>query len=139
MTAAEKTRWTLLWALALLALGGLLLHYRIHSFLVPDKEHPGQMVFRGSFLPATLVPLFDLVVVTALFTSRRTAALGYLINGMLVIYGTVLMGHFSVAMLAPLKPTLHDWFFKSTIPDILLAWADFMVGKALYESWMREA
>ena len=76
---------------------------------------------------------------TALFTSRRTAALGYLINGMLVIYGTVLMGHFSVAMLAPLKPTLHDWFFKSTIPDILLAWADFMVGKALYESWMREA
>ncbi len=138
MLAAEHRR-TWLWALALVALGGLLLHYRIHPYLLQDKEHPGQMLFRGAFVAATLVPLFDLVVVTALFTSRRTAALGYLINGVLVIFGTVLMGHFSITMLAPKGPTLADWLLKSTFPDIALAWADFLIGKSLYESWMREA
>lgn len=137
--SAERTRRTLLWALGLVALGGLLLHYRIHPYLVADREHPGLLVFRGSFLAATLVPLFDLTVVTALFASRRTAALAYLINGVLVIFGTVLMGHFSIAALAPKSPPLADWLLKSTVPDIALAWADFMIGKALYESWMREA
>lgn len=136
---ADGTRRTLLWALGLVALGGLLLHYRIHPFLLPDREHPGVVVFRGSFLPATIVPLFDLIVVTALFASRRTAALGYLINGVLVIFGTVLMAHFSIAVLAPKDPSLADWLLKSTFPDIALAWADFMIGKALYESWLREA
>jgi len=105
---------------------------------MPDKAHPGQMIFRGSYLAATLVPLFDLVVVTALFTSRRTAALAYLINGVLVIYGTVLMGHFSIAMLAPKGPTLAGWILTSTLPDIALAWGDFMIGTSLFQLWLRE-
>ena len=133
------TRRALLWALVLVALGGLLLHYRIHPYLMPDKEHPGQTIFRGSYLAATLVPLADLIGVTALFMSRRTAALAFLVNGLLVIYGTVLMGHFSIAMLAPRGASLADWLLKSTFADIALAWGDFMIGKALYESWMREA
>lgn len=137
--SAAVTRRTLLWALALVALGGLLLHFRIHPYLVPDKGHPGQVIFRGPFLAATLLPLFDLVVVTALFASRRTAALAYLVNGMLVVYGTVLMAHFSIAALAPKAPTLADWFLRSTFPDIAVAWGDFMIGKALFDSWMREA
>lgn len=136
---AATTRRTLLAALALAALGGLLLHYRIHPYLAPDKANPGQMIFRGSFVAATFVPLFDLFVVTALFSSRRTAALAFLLNGMLVVYGTVLMGHFSIAQLAPKAPTLADWLLRSTLPDIALAWADFLVGKALFESWLREA
>lgn len=133
------TRRALLASLALLALGGLLLHYRIHPFLMPDKEIPGLTIFRGSFVVATLLPLVDLIVVTALFASRRTAPAAYLINGMLVIYGTVLMGHYSIAGLAPKDPPLLDWILKSTFPDIAIAWGDFFVGKALYESWMGEA
>lgn len=138
MIAAANRR-TLLAALFLLALGGLLLHHRVHPFLQADKEHPGLTVFRGAFLPATLVPLFDLVVVTALFATRRGAALGYLINGMLVIYGTVLMGHFSIESLAPRGLGVVDWVLRSTFPDIVLAWADFLIGRSLFESWMREA
>jgi hypothetical protein len=136
---AAATRRTLLWALALMALGGLLLHYRVHPYLLPDKAHPGQTLFRASFLPATLLPIVDLVAVTALFLSRRTAALAYLVNGLLVIYGTVLMGHFSIEMLAPRGAGLADWLLRSTLADIVLAWGDFTIGKALYESWMREA
>jgi hypothetical protein len=137
VTAAD-TRRALLFGLVLVALGGLLLHYRIHPYLLPDKEHAGQFIFRGSFLAATLLPLLDVVLVTALFASRRTAPLAYLINGLLVIYGTVLMGHYAIAGLAPKDPPLLDWVLKSTFPDIAIAWGDFFVGKALYESWLRE-
>ena len=133
------TRRTLLFALVLVALGGLLLHARIHPFLLADKDHPAQMLFRGSFVAATLLPLLDVFVVTALFASRRTAPLAHLLNGMIVVYGTVLMGHYSIATLAPRAPTPADWLLKSTFADISLAWGDFMIGKALYESWLREA
>ena len=135
----QGVRRALLGALFCIALGGLLLHARIHPFLAPDKEHPGSLVFRPSFLAATLLPLLDLVAVTALFLSRRTAAAGYLLNGLIVIFGSVLMAHYSIATLAPKGPALADWFLKSTFPDVAIALGDFLVGKALFESWVREA
>lgn len=137
--SAPATRRGLLGALVLLALGGLLLHYRIHPSLVVDPGHPDGLLFRRDYLPATLVSLVDLVVVTALFLSRRTAAPAHLVNGMLVIYGTVLMGHHSIAALTARGAVPADWILRSTLPDVALAWADFLVGKALFDSWMREA
>ena len=62
------------------------------------------------------------------FASRRTAVYGHVLNGFIVIYGTVLMGHFSIAMMAPKGPPLTAWITHSTFPDIALAWADFLVG-----------
>jgi hypothetical protein len=134
----NPTRRVLLAVLVLLAVGGCLLHFRVHPTFLPDKEHPGATIFRPSYVAATALPLLDLVLVTLLFTSRRTAAYGYLLNGLLVIYGTVLMGHFSIAMLAPKGPSPMDWVLKSTLADIAIAWGDFFAGKALYDSWMRE-
>lgn len=128
----------LLGALVLLALGGFLLHYRVHPFLAPDPAHPGGLIFRGSYVAATLLALLDVAGVTLLFSSRRTAVYGYVLNGLLVIYGTVLMAHFSIATLLPKHPVLLDWALKTTLPDIAIAWADFLVGKALYEAWLRE-
>ena len=133
--STEHTRKTLLTALFLMALAGLMLHLRIHPFLAPEKLNPEMLLFRPSFLLASILPLLDVVVVTALFTSRRTAVWAYLLNGLIVIYGTVLMGHFSIAVLAPKNPPLYAWILKSTLPDIGLAWADFLVGKVLYDSW----
>jgi hypothetical protein len=49
------------------------------------------------------------------------------------------MAHFSIAQRVPKGPALADWLLKSTFPDIALSWADFVAGKALFESWMREA
>ena len=126
-------------ALILMATGALYLHLRVHPFLVPDKENPGQTLFMGSFVAASLFSLLDLIVVSLLFSRRRTAVYGYLLNGMLVIFGTVLMTHFSLVKLSvePSQP-LHLLLFKSTLPDIALAWADFLVGAALYHLWLRE-
>ena len=126
-------------ALVLMAVAALYLHLRIHPFLMPDKENPGQTLFRGSFVAASLFPLLDLVVVSLLFTSRRTAVYGYVLNGMLVIYGTVLMAHISMVKLSvELPQPFYLLLFKSTLPDIVLAWADFFVGAALYHMWLRE-
>jgi len=126
-------------ALVLMAAAALYLHLRIHPFLIPDKANPGQTLFMGSFVAASLFPLLDLVVVSLLFTTRRTAVYGYVLNGMLVIYGTVLMTHISIIKLAAEPPQpFYMLLFKSTLPDIGLAWADFLVGAALYHMWLRE-
>jgi hypothetical protein len=137
----NPTRRALLAALFLLALTASVLHLAAHPIFAPDKAHPGATVFRGSFVAASLLPLLDLVVVTWLFSSRRNAAYGYLLNGLIAVYGTVLMGHFGVAALAALaaKPsTPVEWLFKSMLIDIAIVWADFFAGKALYESWLHE-
>jgi len=100
---------------------------------------PGATVFRGSFVAASLLPLLDLVVVTLLFSSRRTAVYGHLLNGLIVVYGTVLMGHYGIAAFVAKPPeTPVQWLFKSMIIDVAIAWADFFAGKALHESWLRE-
>lgn len=128
---------SLLTALFLLAAAGLMLHFRIHSFLRPDRLQPGEVVFSGTLFLATLFPLIDVVLVTALFLSRKTAVYGYLLNGMLVIYGTVLMAHFSIADMAANSIPLQSMFLRSTLPDIGIAWADFFVGKALYDGYLK--
>jgi hypothetical protein len=128
---------TLLTVLVLLAVSGLLLHYRIHNFMVADKLHPGVFVFDGTKFFATLFPLIDVILVTALFMSRKTVVYGYLLNGLIVIYGTVFMAHFSLAEMAAKSIPLQAMFLKSTLPDIGIAWADFFVGKALYDLYMK--
>lgn len=130
---------TLLLALFLLAVSGLALHYRIHYFMVVDPLHPGQTIFNRSFFMATLFPLIDVVTVTALFTSRKTAPYGYLLNGMIVIFGTVFMAHYSIAAIVAKSIPFPAMILTSTLPDIGIAWADFLVGKALYDLYTKGA
>ena len=131
-------RKTLLTALFLLAASGLMLHYRIHNFMIADPSHPGSSLFDGARFLATLFPLLDAVLVTALFMSRKTAVYGYLLNGLIVIYGTVFMAHFSISEMMAKSIPVHSLLLKSTLPDIGIAWGDFFVGKSLYDLYMRE-
>lgn len=130
------TRRALLGALFLPAFSGLLLHYRIHNFMVAAHD-PAQPEFRSTHFLAFLFPLIDVVVVTALFRSRKTAVYGYLLNGMLVIFGTVFMAHYSIVELTIKSVPFQDWFLKSTLPDIGISWGDFFIGKALYDLNMK--
>lgn len=132
------TKKILLTALFLMALSGLMLHFRIHNFMVPDPVNPELKLFSGTYFLATLFPLIDVVLVTALFLSKRTCVYGYLLNGLIVIYGTVFMAHFSIAGLSAKSAPAIDWILKSTLPDIGIAWADFFVGKALYDITVKE-
>ncbi len=124
-------------SLFLLAVSGMMLHYRIHSFLVHDKIDPEIVRFDGTKFLSFLFPFLDVVLVTALFASRRTFVYGYLLNGMIVIYGTVFMTHYSIAEFAAKSVPAGQWLVKSTLPDIGIAWADFFTGKALYELYQK--
>lgn len=130
------TRRVLFAALFLLAVSGLSLHYRAHNFMYMAHD-PLQPGFNSTHFLSFLFPLIDVVLVTALFTSKKTAVYGYLLNGMIVIYGTVFMAHFSIAELTAKSAPLQDWLIKSTIPDIGIAWGDFFIGKALYDLYMK--
>lgn len=107
-----------------LALGGLLLHYRIHPFV-------------GIFRLATIVSLLDTFLITALLCVRGSAIYGLLLKGLFTILGVVLMGHFSIAGFIGKNPTLSDWVFKSTLADILIALAGFLIAKAIYDSYYK--
>jgi hypothetical protein len=128
---------TLLIALFLFALSGLMLHYRVHSFIIADKLYPGKYVFDSTRFLAALFPFLDVVLVTALFMSRKTAVYAYLLNGLIVIYGTVFMAHFSISEMIAKSAPFQSMLLKSTLPDIGIAWGDFFVGKALYDMYMK--
>jgi len=132
------TKKILLLTLFILAVSGLLLHYRIHNFMVPDRLNPGIFIFDGTKFLSFIFPIIDVVLVTLLFTSRKTAVYGYLLNGLIVIYGTVFMAHFSIAEISAKSIPPGAWFLKSTLADIGIAWADFFVGKVLYDITIRE-
>ena len=132
-----NNRKVLFTALVLLAVAGLVLHYRVHNFMVPDKLNPGSLMFDRTKFLSFIFPVIDVVVVTLLFTSRKTAVYGYLLNGLLVIYGTVFMAHFSLAEISAKSLPPAAWLLKSTLPDIGIAWGDFFVGKALYDITIR--
>jgi len=124
-------------ALFLLALSGLLLHLRIHPFMITNPNMPNEKVFNFTRFLATLLPIIDVVFVTVLFSSKKTAVYGYLLNGLIVIYGTVLMAHFSINEMIVKNLPLQAMVLRSTLPDIGIAWGDFFVGKALYDLYMK--
>lgn len=130
-------RKSLFTALLLLGLTGVLIHYKAHPFFVTDKL-TGIASFSGTKFIASLLCLVDVFVVTILFTSRKTAVYGYLINGMIVILGTILMTHFSIASFAAKGVPPGGMLLNSTAYDIAIAWADFFVGRALYEVIIQE-
>lgn len=131
-------RSTLVGALFLMATAGFILHYRAHPFLTPDTVIQGVHVFNLTNFFASLFSAVDLVLVTILFLSRKTAVYGYLLNGLIVIYGTIFMAHYSVVdiMVKSLPPS--SWIIKTTLPHICISWADFLVGKSLYDLYRRE-
>ena len=105
--------------------------------MVSDPLNPGITTFNSSYFLSFLFPMIDVIVVTALFSSRKTFVYGFLLNGIIVIYGTVLMAHYSIAELTAKSAPLGDWFLKSTLPDIGIAWGDFFIGKALYNLYIK--
>lgn len=133
-----STKRALLTSLFLLAAAALIIHYRVHNFMVHDKIMPEIVRFDATRFLSFIFPLIDVIIVTALFTSKKTAVYGYLLNGMIVIYGTVFMAHYSIAEFIEKAVPPEQWFAKSTFLDIAIAWADFFIGKALYEIYLKD-
>ena len=111
----------LILALVFLAVGGELLHLRIHF---PLAHSYGFIPFFSGILSVFIVPL--------LFCFRSTLAYGYVINGFTVILGTIVMAHFSVVHFhVPL--TAFNLLFNTLLADIAILWGKFWIGKALFD------
>jgi hypothetical protein len=121
MTQKDNLRFLLLFSLLVLALAGYLLHTRIHPL---EKD-------AGNIIPA-VSGILSIVVITLLFCFRRTVAYGYVLNGMTVILGTIAMAHYSLKH-PPEVWTLQTAVFRTLLPDIIILWGKFAVGKALFE------
>jgi predicted ferric reductase len=109
----------LLWGLALIAAGGLLLHLRIHP--------PAKGVF---FWAPALWGGVCVVAVPLLLARPRTAPWGWTLNLLSVLVGTATMAWFSATHwkdpVTPLNVVL-----KSTLGDILILWAKVPVAHAV--------
>ena len=121
MTVRTYTKSILLVGLWTLSIGGLLLHCRIH----PVKANYSNLV------PA-VSGVLSVLVVPLLFCFRRSIAYGYVLNGFLVITGTITMAHFSIAHW-PSPATVQAVLLNTTLADILILWARFFIGKALFD------
>lgn len=124
----------MLWfALVALAIGAIMLHFRIHP---PTKG--------VTYFWANLFAAADLLAVSALFLSRRTAVWGLLLNSFIAFLGIILMADFSLVatLTGKLKVTpgadFFGWFLKTTFPDMAIAFADFLVGLTLYRVIMSD-
>lgn len=117
-----------LWiALVCLAVGALMLHYRIH---------PPQSGLTHFW--ATLLCCIDLVVVSTLFLFRSTAVWGLLANSFIAYLGIIMMGDLSIVStlkgairVSPREQPLA-WLLQTTFPDIAILVGDMLVGMVLY-------
>jgi hypothetical protein len=126
MDSGSRLRSALLGALVLLALAGTLTHPRLDTGAAANRT------------VSSIFSFFDLVLVTGLMMRRRTALYGYLLNGVFVLYGTVMMAHFSVAHYLSGGGKTAVLFLNPGFDGILTLWADFFAGYVLYRLWMAE-
>ncbi len=128
---------TYLIALFLLAFAGLLLHLRVHPVMLANHNLNGERVFDFTHFLASFLSIIDILIVTFLFSHRKTFVYGYLLNGLIVIYGSILMAHYSVHDMLAKNLPLQAMVLKSTLPHICIAWSDFFIGKALYDLYLK--
>jgi hypothetical protein len=79
--------------------------------------HPAAMTGFG-WVPF-IVGLISVLIIPLLFAFKKTVHWGYLLNGFVVIIGTITMAHFSLVS----RPL---W------PDILILMTKFAIGRAIF-------
>jgi hypothetical protein len=121
MTIKTYLKTILISALVVMSFGGFLLHLRIHPF---NQNASNIVPFIAGILSIVVVPL--------LFSFKRLVEYGYVLNGMLVIVGTITMAHFSIAHW-PIPASFGSYVLKTTLADILLLWGIFLIGKSLFD------
>jgi hypothetical protein len=121
MTIRTYMKSILLIALVTLSLGGFLLHGRIH----PIAQNS------ANFIPL-ISGVLGILVIPMLFSFKKTIEYGYVLNGFLVIIGTIGMAHLSLVHW-PAPATAGSIILKTTLADIVILWSKFFIGKALFD------
>ena len=110
-------------AIFLIALGGLLLHIRIHTLEASAFN-----------IAPRIVGIISIFVLPFLFNSKKTAPLGYAINLIAVIVGSVAMTYWSVATWKE-PATVSNILLHSTLSDILILVARWPIAHSILRYW----
>jgi hypothetical protein len=121
LTQRMYVRRVLLFGLMFISFGGWFLHLRIHPVL---HDAANWIPFLAGIAGTVIIPL--------LFVFRKTLHYGYILNGLLVILGTITMAHYSLLNL-PESFTPLDLLLRTTFGDIMILWCKFCAGKALFD------
>ncbi len=121
MKKKDYLRLTLILAIFFIALGGWLLHLMIHPVA---KNLVNYIPAVAGFISVIIIPL--------LFIFRSTTTFAYLLNGITVIIGTIMMAHYSITH-PPQVWTLQTILLGTLLADILLLWGKFAIGKTIFE------
>jgi hypothetical protein len=106
-------------ALLFLSLGGWLLHFRTH----PISGNP-------SFFIPFILGLVNVIIIPLLFNQKKTVIIAYLINGLGVVIGIMIMAHFSLSAL-PNPLTFTSIIFKTMLADIIILFTKFFIGQMI--------
>jgi hypothetical protein len=132
----------LLCALIALALGGFLLHNRIHKvwaadwWNIPALIHQIRVAETAEYhnLVPAIAAVLSIIVVPLLFLFRKSTPYAYVINSFTVIVGTITMSHYSIAHWpANTAVTISTILTGTMLMDIFILWGKFFVGKAIFE------
>ncbi len=121
MTQKQNIRLLLVTGLAVVSFGGWLLHLRIH----PVGDDPTHWI-------PFITGLISIIVIPAMFLSKKTLPYAYILNGMFVIIGTITMAHVSVPKLAE-NLSFATVFVGTLLADIAILWVNFFLGKSIFE------
>ena len=123
MSVRAYIKTMLLCGLISLAIGGFLLHSRIHPV---SGEYANLVPAISGILAIIIVPL--------LFCFRKTISYGYVLNGFTVIVGTITMAHYSISNWPENTAiTAKTILFGTLFMDIIILWGKFFIGKALFD------
>ncbi len=110
-------------AIFLIALGGLLLHIRIHTLEASAFN-----------IAPRIVGIISIVVLPFLFNSKKTAPLGYVLNLIAIIVGTIAMAYFSISTWNE-PVTVSNVILHSTLADILILAARWPIAHSILRYW----
>lgn len=127
MTQKQNLRLLLVGGLAVVSLGGWLLHLRVHP-ISTDATH---------WIPF-ITGLISIVILPTMFLSRKTLPYAYILNGMFVIIGSITMAHVSIPKLEG-NLSFESIFIGTLLADIAILWVNFFIGKSLFELEMFKA
>lgn len=108
MLKKQNIKILLLAGLILISLGGWLLHLRFHP-----------LSSNISFSVPLAAGILSVVAVPLLFGFKKTISYGYVLNGIIVIIGTITMAHYSLAFL-PQRLSVPYLVLNTTFPDIAI-------------------
>lgn len=121
MTQKKFIKLFLIVSLILISSGGFLLHSRIHTLQTNSTN----------YIPF-IAGLLSLLLISTMFFFKPLIPFAYILNGIIVIIGTITMIHFSIVKFTK-ELTINNILLGTLLPDILILWSILFIGKLIFE------